>query len=145
MKPVCCDTSFLVSLYGGDFHTSLAMQYAAKHNQPLTLSLFNQYEFEQALRFRVWRKRISRQEAVRFQAAFDSDCINGRVIVKSADLRAILLEARRLSARYTASDGFRTFDIIQVAGALHLGASHFLTFDANQRRLAQAEKLKVAP
>jgi hypothetical protein len=32
-----------------------------------------------------------------------------------------------------------------VATALLLGAREFLTFDANRRRLAAAEKLKVKP
>jgi len=36
-------------------------------------------------------------------------------------------------------------DVLHVATALHLGAREFLTFDANQRKLAAAEKLKVTP
>jgi len=32
-----------------------------------------------------------------------------------------------------------------VATALHLGASEFLTFDERQRKLAQAEGLRVKP
>ena len=39
--------------------------------------------------------------------------------------------------------GHRLFDIVNVATALHLGASEFLTFDANQRQLAEAEGLRV--
>jgi hypothetical protein len=41
--------------------------------------------------------------------------------------------------------GHRSFDVLHVATALHLGARDFLTFDANQRKLAAAEKLKVKP
>ncbi len=39
----------------------------------------------------------------------------------------------------------RSFDLLHVATALHLGTRDFLTFDANQRKLATAEKLRVKP
>jgi predicted nucleic acid-binding protein len=35
--------------------------------------------------------------------------------------------------------------VLHVATALHLGAREFLTFDASQRKLATAEKLKAKP
>jgi hypothetical protein len=35
--------------------------------------------------------------------------------------------------------------VLPVATALHLGARKFLTFDASQRKLATAEKLKAQP
>jgi predicted nucleic acid-binding protein len=41
--------------------------------------------------------------------------------------------------------GHRSLDVLHVATALHLGAREFLTFDANQRKLALAENLKVKP
>jgi predicted nucleic acid-binding protein len=34
-------------------------------------------------------------------------------------------------------------DILHVATALHLGVKEFLTFDANQKLLAEAEGMKV--
>jgi predicted nucleic acid-binding protein len=34
-------------------------------------------------------------------------------------------------------------DILHVATAIELGATHFLTFDANQKKLAEAEGLTV--
>ncbi len=51
MKPVCCDTSFLVSLYVRDANNLAAHHCLSRLNRPPTLSLFNQFEFEQALRF----------------------------------------------------------------------------------------------
>jgi len=41
--------------------------------------------------------------------------------------------------------GHRSFDVLHVATALHLGVREFLTFDANKRKLDAAEKLKVKP
>jgi len=39
--------------------------------------------------------------------------------------------------------GHRSFDILHVAAALTIDAKQFLTFDENQRRLAEAEGLSV--
>lgn len=62
------------------------------------------------------------------------------VVVDWADVHQ---RAEGLSARYTESGGHRLADILHVATALHLGADEFLTFDANQKKLAVAEGLKV--
>ena len=51
--------------------------------------------------------------------------------------------AETLSAKHTGGRGHRIVDILHVATALHLGKAEFLTFDANQRRLAAAEGLRV--
>ena len=59
------------------------------------------------------------------------------------NLADILLEAKRLWAIHTLTGGHRSFDILHIAAAKKLGAQQFLTFDANQRLLAQAENLLV--
>jgi hypothetical protein len=51
-------------------------------------------------------------------------------------LTLVFLEAKRLSSLYTILAGYGTFDIMHVAGALHLKAEKFLTYDLNQRSLA---------
>jgi hypothetical protein len=38
---------------------------------------------------------------------------------------------------------FSLFDILHVAAALKLGATEFLTFDGNQKKLAESEGLRV--
>lgn len=61
-------------------------------------------------------------------------------IIDWADVHSI---AEQLSAKYTAKGGHRPMGILHVATALHLRATKFLTFDANQEKLAEAEGLKV--
>ena len=143
MKPVFCDTSFLFALYGSDLHTARALGYLRKLTQPLTLSLFNEFELENALRFAGWRKLFPAAQITLFQAAFEMDRKSGRLIVTPCNLAAVLTEARRLSTTYTLAGGHRAFDILHVAAALECGAGEFLSFDANQRKLAQAEGLKL--
>jgi hypothetical protein len=44
---------------------------------------------------------------------------------------------------YTVERGHRAFDMLHIAAALAQRADGFLTFDLNQRTLAQAEGLRV--
>jgi len=52
-------------------------------------------------------------------------------------------EAKRLSATHTLTGGHRGFDILHVATALIVKAQQLLTFDVNQKKLAEAEGLIV--
>jgi predicted nucleic acid-binding protein len=51
--------------------------------------------------------------------------------------------AETLSATYSMRGGHRPMDIIHVATAKNLKISQFLTFDGNQKQLAEAERLRV--
>ncbi len=145
MKPVCCGTSFLFALYGSDLHTAKALAHVDKLTQPLTLSILNEFELENALRFAGWRKLFSPAQIGRFLSAFETDRNAGRLVVTPCNLAAVLNGARRLSAAYSLTGGHRSFDLLHVAAALECGAGEFLSFDANQRKLAEAEKLKLNP
>jgi predicted nucleic acid-binding protein len=59
------------------------------------------------------------------------------------DWSAVHQRAEALSAAHTIAAGHRLADILHVATALHLGVTEFLTFDANQKTLAEAEGLVV--
>lgn len=48
-----------------------------------------------------------------------------------------------LAARHTAKHGFRTYDLLHVASALHLGCNTFWSFDEKARKLAMLEGLRV--
>jgi predicted nucleic acid-binding protein len=111
----------------------------------LTLTLLNEFEFEQTLRMAVWRKALAPALTAQALAVFEAERRSGRLVMAVCNLADVIAEARRLSGIYTLSFGYRAFDILHVAAALHLGADRFLTFDVKQRRLAHAEKLKVGP
>jgi predicted nucleic acid-binding protein len=74
---------------------------------------------------------------------FESDLRAGLIKIVPLDWSDVHRRAERLSEKHTIVHGHRAFDILHVATALHLGAREFLTFDANQRRLAEAEGLTV--
>jgi predicted nucleic acid-binding protein len=143
MPALCCDTSFLFALYGNDIHTPAAIAVVRRRGEPLTISGLNEYELGQALRFAEYRKLFPMGKAAACLADFDADLATGKLVVQVCNLARVVSEAKRLSATYTVTGGHRSFDILHVAAALHLGAQEFLTFDDNQRKLARAEGLKV--
>ena len=55
----------------------------------------------------------------------------------------MLQRAEELSERHATAGGHRAFDTLHVATALALGFGELLTFDAQQRSLAEAERMTV--
>jgi predicted nucleic acid-binding protein len=144
---VSCDTSFLASLYLLDTHTPKARAKLRQIRPPeeLTLSPFHQYELPNAVRLSVFRGLRNAAAGETILAAFEADLASGYFALPTCNLASVLIEARRLSASHTMTGGHRAFDILYVAAALHLGASEFLTFDTNQRKLATMVGLKPGP
>jgi predicted nucleic acid-binding protein len=140
---ICADTSFLFSLYGNDIYSPRALAWVHASGTPLTLSSLNEYELANALRFAEFRRAIAPGDAARFWSQFESDLAGGRLISQICNLAQAVQDAKRLSATYTLSNGHRGFDILHIATALNLGATQFLTFDENQKKLATAEGLAV--
>ena len=140
---VCADTSFLFSYYGYDTHTERAKNWIRNSEQSIVISTLTEYELTNALRFAEFRKAIASGEAMIFLSQFKVDQAKETVIVLPGNLSKILDGAKRLSSTYTIRSGHRGFGILNVASALHLGATHFLSFDQNQNKLARAEGLEV--
>jgi predicted nucleic acid-binding protein len=67
----------------------------------------------------------------------------GLLTVIPVDWSAVHQRAEALSSAHTLTSGHRLADILHVATALHLGVAEFLTFDENQKKLAEAEGLMV--
>ena len=142
-KIVCCDTSFLFALYGNDIHTPKALRMVKQRGEPLTISILNEYELANALRFAEWRKLLESGTAATYLADLEADREAGRLLLAECNLAEVITEAKRLSATHTLGSGHRSFDTLHVAAALHLKAHEFLTFDANQQRLAATEGLSA--
>jgi predicted nucleic acid-binding protein len=139
----CADTSFLFSLYGNDGNSPRAVAWMKAHRRVLALSTLNEYELGNALRFAEFRKGIGTGEAAVFWSQYEADRAIGRLKIHLCNLADVVDEAKRLSATHTLSGGHRGFDILHVAGALRMKATHFLTFDANQKKLAETEGMDV--
>ncbi|MDO8540316.1 MAG: type II toxin-antitoxin system VapC family toxin [Opitutaceae bacterium] len=145
MAVIVADTSFLFSLFGNDGHTAAAQSWARQAKQPITISVLNRYEFGNAIRFAAFRKAITQADALGSLAAFETDLKNGHLELAFCDLAAVVAEASRLSDLHTLKGGHRSLDILHVATAKLLNATLFLTFDANQRILANTARLGAGP
>ncbi|MBP9222320.1 MAG: type II toxin-antitoxin system VapC family toxin [Verrucomicrobiales bacterium] len=139
----CADTSFLFSLYGNDAHSPRVLAWMKSQRSALTVTALGEYELGNALRFSEFRRGIAPGEAAMFWAQFEADRASGRLQLHVCNLADVVEEAKRLSSTYTLTGGHRGFDILHVAAALNLKAQQLLTFDENQKKLAEAEGLIV--
>ncbi len=145
------DTSFLCALYVQQDNSPMAAAHFKAMHEVLHVSSLLLYEFRQSVRFQVWlhlqdpRKGYPQTTAEAALARLQANMDAAAIAVAPADWADIHRLAETISERHTTSGGHRAFDVLHVATALHLGAREFLTFDANQRKLAAAQKLKVRP
>lgn len=140
---LCVDTSFLFSLYLPDAHSAAAHARLLKLAQPMRLSELNEYEFTNAARLSEFRRLIPSGSADIILKAFTKDRDAGRWFPSEITASDIVAEAARISALHTTQGSHRAFDILHVAHARLSRPEHFLSFDANQLRLAKALGLRA--
>jgi predicted nucleic acid-binding protein len=73
----------------------------------------------------------------------EDDVAAGRLLQVPLDLYAMFVRGELLSARYASRYLARSLDILQVAAALELECTRFVTLDTRQARLAVACGLKT--
>ena len=145
------DTSFLCAFYRRQDNSPAAAAHFKAMPEALHVSGLLLYEFRQSVRFQVWlhardkNKGYPQADCDRALADLQTDLDTGAVVVVTADWPDVHRLAETLSKRHTIAGGHRALTCSMWRTALHLGAREFLTFDANQRKLAAAEKLKVKP
>ncbi len=145
------DTSFLCAIYRKQDNSAAAAVFFQSLREPLPVSRLLLYEFRQSTRLQIWlhgqnpRKGFPEKEGKQSLADLDSDLAGGVVKLVPVEWLEVHRLAEQLSAAYTQTEGHRTVDILHVATALVLKAEQFLTFDGNQRKLAQAEGMKAEP
>jgi predicted nucleic acid-binding protein len=145
------DTSFLCALYRRQHNSPAAAAHFKVLPEALHVSGLLLYEFRQSVRFQVWlhgqdkTKGYPQADCDRALTDVQTDLDTGAVVIATADWPDVHRLAETLSKSHTIAGGHRSLDILHVATAVHLGALEFLTFDANQRKLAAAAKLKVKP
>jgi predicted nucleic acid-binding protein len=144
------DTSFLCAMYREQGNSKRADAFNDQLPGSLPVSTFLLLEFRQSVRFQARlfekdrSKGFSKTEGAAMLRALQSDLSAGILEMIAPDWADVHRIAEELSSKYTESGGHRLADILHVATAVHLGAVQFLTFDVNQKRLAEAEGM-VAP
>ena len=138
---VYADTSFLVSLYLEDDHSSEADRLMASQPRPW-LTPLHRAEWAHAIERQVFQNLLSRREARQVHAQFEKDRADGvwaEVVFPEPAFEVCAQLARRHAARL----GTRTLDALHVASAIELRAERFWTFDVRQAKLARAAGLKL--
>jgi len=106
-------------------------------------------EFRQSVRLQIRlhlndrTKGFPQKEGQQMLNDLQIDLNAGLLTTIPVDWAAVHQRAEALSSAHTLATGHRLVDILYVASALHLGVTKFLTFDENQKNLAEAEGLVV--
>lgn len=143
------DTSFLCALYREQDNSAEADAFISSFNGEIIVSSQVLWEFRQSARFQVFRyqndktKGFPKAEADRLIEALADNLKAGAFILATVEWPDVHSIAETLSAAYTMKEGHRPMDILHIATAKHLALKHFLTFDANQTKLAEAEGFQV--
>jgi predicted nucleic acid-binding protein len=143
------DTSFLCALYREQDNTKRADAFMETFKGYIIVSSQVLWEFRQSARFQVFRylkdasQGFSKTEADRMLGVLAANVKAGNLTLETVEWPDVHSIAESLSATYTIKNGHRPMDIIHLATAKHLGLKQFLTFDGNQKKLAEAEGLMV--
>ena len=138
---IYADSSFVVSLYVTDTHSSEARR-RIQGAPPLILTSFHQAEWFHALGQHQFRGTLTAVDAQRINSQFLSDEAAGVFHRNPLPEHAFELCAD-LARKHGSSLAMRTLDSLHVACALELNAEGFWTYDERQGKLAKAQGLKV--
>ena len=139
---VYADTSFLFSLYVPDSNSPAAAAVMKRIKPPLVATDFAEFEFINALNWRIFRKQLRASEVQAVLFSFSTDVHDG--LIRTVPISAATFgHARRIAGTQTRLLGTRALDVLHVASALAVRAGSFCTFDKNQARLALAVGLRI--
>jgi predicted nucleic acid-binding protein len=139
------DSGVLVKNYSFEANSLEATSLIRVESLPLPLTRLQEAEVRNALRLKLFRREVTGLELFEAMQTLDEDIHSARlerVHFSEADLYR---RAESLSDQFTMNLGTRTLDILQVAAALEIGSTRFVSFDRRQRALAKQAGLKVLP
>lgn len=139
---VYAESSFLISLYSPDANSTAAIAAMQTSTGRILITNLVKLEVINALQQRVFWKQIEDREARQSLAKFEENLSDGAFGFVHVPGDAFD-RAEAIAERTTARLGTRTIDLLHVACALELGATHLYSFDERQRKLAQTMRLKL--
>ncbi len=150
------DTNFFTRFYVPNPDLSrlsrMIAAYLEREDEPLPFTPLHRLEFRNAVRLMVHRRRqrgevnLSSEQARRILRDHETDLDERAFITHRAiEWTEALRLAERLSAAHTASEGFRSLDLLHVGAALTFRCGEFFSFDIAARHLATLAGLKALP
>lgn len=130
-------------MYSPHADSARALSWLQQAREPLPFSPLHRLELRTAIRLRVFRGKITReQRRLAFQEV-DVDLTDGILAHTAIPWTDASREAEALAALHAEELEVRSFDLLHVGVAVALKATDFLTYDARQGSLAKAARLKV--
>jgi predicted nucleic acid-binding protein len=140
------DASFLVSAFGEDANTAEAKSWLRKGADfPLLITRLTVLEAETALRAAVAGQRLTADKMTLAMAGMHRATLEGYLHRKDAPQHQWFPQAHRISAHAGTASVGRALDILHISAAVIFKADGLLTFDKDQRALAESQGLKVQP
>jgi predicted nucleic acid-binding protein len=136
------DTSFLFSLFVPDVHSSAAAAKMKLFQPSLFTSDFGEFEFTNAISWRVFRKQFLLSEHQAVIDWFNRDVQTGTIRIVPLPTAAFA-HAKQIALNHSPNLGTRALDVLHVASAIVLNADTFYTFDGKQAKLASTLGLRV--
>jgi predicted nucleic acid-binding protein len=142
-ETIYADPSALLKLYLNEPESRVMAMWRGKIRAPLWVTHHGRLELINGIGLAAHRGMVTEAVYDAALAALDHDFAQG--LYMQADLlwRATLKRASEISREFTRAIGCRSLDVLHVASALELGLRSFVTFDARQKQLARAVKLKL--
>jgi hypothetical protein len=147
------DSSFILRLVTAEAESPHAIAEYRRLDSPKLFFLpLHALEVRNAILQRAFHQRRSISSGERHHVARERDAALARLehlvarralVEVTVDLETALTRAATLSTAHTERLGARAIDLLHVASALTLDTELFLTTDARQAQLANAEGLKV--
>lgn len=109
---------------------------------PLHTTDFGEFEFTNAVAWRVFRKQVLVGQQSAVFDAFEKDIEEGMIRITPIPAAAFA-RAKQIARTQTPVIGNRALDVLHVASALVLRADTLFTFDSKQAKLASALGLRV--
>lgn len=143
MSFVYFDTGLLAKLYCAEVESPRAVEIVRRFSPPYPITHWHDIEITNAMRLKVFRKEMTEKELDDGLANLRADIANGVFVRPSYDLESVFRTAEGLSAKFTASLGCRSLDVMHVGVAVVIGAKYFITFDVRQGKLAKKAGLSI--
>ncbi len=141
-----CDASFLVSAFGKDRNTPAARQWLGSVSDwPLIVSRLTLLEFETALRAAVKGGGLQNADFQKAQLKLNRAVAEGYVKRVELAPKQWFPQAQRITTHASIPGTARALDVLHVAAAMLARQKGFLSFDSQQRELAESEGLQVMP
>lgn len=140
------DASFLVSAFGKDRNTAAARRWLnANLVLPIMVTRLTLLEFDTALRAALKSGSLARADFQTAQLRLSQALAQGHVQRRELAPHQWFPHAHRITSHATTASTCRALDVLHVAAAVLLKQPGFLSFDLQQRELAESEGLQVMP